>query len=144
MTTRRNACSIATGARHWKKCFSTWRAGEGSSARPRNDRQRQRPRFFHQPRERHAASLLVSRAIVLARPPRPDVLADGADGGVAFVAALRVAEQRTVRSRRRCVHRRGAAVGYLIPRPDRILDFIPGRNVVAQPWQHHDLAAAAG
>ena len=46
--------------------------------------------------------------------------------------------------RRRRLHRRGAAVGYSVPRPARLFDFVSRGNVRAQPRQHHDVAAAAG
>ena len=113
-------------------------------ARRRNDRQRRRPRLFRQPRRRHGAALLVSAALVLAARARPDLLADGADADVGLPAALRVAERRPLRARRRRVHRRGAAVGHPVPRPARIFDLVPRGNVVAQSRQPDDVAAAAG
>ena len=123
------ACSTATDARRWRRCSSTSRADAANIARPRNDRQRQRPRFFRQSRRRHGAALLVSAALVLAARARPDLLADGADADVGLPAALRDAERRVVRARDRRVHRRGAAVGYSVPRPARIFDFVPGGDV---------------
>src|SRR5664280_1004550 len=128
-TTRRSGCSTAMDARPWRKCSSTWRADARTIARPRNDRQRQRPRPFHQSRARHGAALLVSAALVLAARARPDLLADGADADVGLPATLRVAERRAVRAPQRRVHRRGAIVGYSIPRSARIFDFVPGGDV---------------
>src|SRR5664280_3756515 len=88
-----------------------------------------RPRPFHQSRARHGAALLVSAALVLAARARPDLLADGADADVGLPATLRVAERRAVRAHQRRVHRRGAVVGYSIPRSARIFDFVPGGDV---------------
>src|ERR1019366_3326824 len=144
MTTPPSACWPATDARRWKTCFSTWRAGAGSIARRRNERPRFRRRIFRQSRGRHGAALLVSAALVLAAHPRPDLLADRADADVGLPAALRLAECRLLRARRRRVHRLGAALGYPVPRPARIFDLVSGGNVRAQPRQHHDVAAASG
>src|SRR5665811_1484726 len=116
MTTPPSACWPAMGARPWKTCFSTWRAGAGSIARRRNERPRYRRRIFRQSRCRHGAALLVSAALVLAAHSRSDLLAGRADADVGLPAALRVAECRLLRARRRRVHRLGAAVGHSVPR----------------------------
>src|SRR5665213_4262235 len=102
------------------------RAAAAATARRRDDQQRRRPRLLVQPRALHGAPLLVFAALVLAARARPDLLADRADADVGLPAALRVAERRAVRAHGRSFHRRGAAVGYSIPRPARLLDLISG------------------
>src|SRR5579862_1386383 len=119
--TRRTACLPATVGKRWKRFSSMSRAD--ASARPCDDRQ-PLP-ILAEPCRRHGAALLVSAALVLAAYSRSHLLADGADADVGLSAALRVAELRHVCPRRRRVHRRGAAVGYPVPRPTRLLHFLP-------------------
>ncbi len=65
-----SVCSPATAARRWRRCSSTWRAGAATSARPRNDRQRQRPRRFRVNR----VAAMVRRYWYLLRSSWPRVL----------------------------------------------------------------------
>src|SRR6185312_9151597 len=108
------------------------------------DDHRTHPQLLLLPRRRDGAALLVSAVVVLAAHSRPYLLADGTDADVGIPADVRRAARWFVCARRRRVHRLGAVVGYPLPRTARLLDFVSGRNVRAQPRQHHDVAAAPG
>src|SRR3954470_17677706 len=140
MTIRRRGCCNATGAKRWKKCFWMWRAD--ASARPRDERRR--GDVFAAPRRRDGAALLVSVALVLRAADRADLLADRADADVGLSADLPRRADQPLCARRRRVDRRRDAVGRPVPRAARLLDLVPRRNVVAQPRQPDDLAAAPG
>src|SRR5664279_2223835 len=99
-------------AKRWKKSSSTWRAVAATNTRRCHERRRHRRRFFTQSRRRDGATLLVPAALVLAAHSRPDLLAGRADADVGLPAALRIAECRLLRARRRRVYRLGAAVGH--------------------------------
>src|SRR3954471_13926162 len=103
--------------RRWRRFFLTW--PEPVASRRRNAPRRRLPQRLPPPHRRDGAALLVSLALVLAARRRPDLLAGRADADVGIPAALsrRPAEPRGAGGRR--IHRRGAAVGHPVPRPDR-------------------------
>src|SRR3984885_2911689 len=154
MTTRRPSYWHAMGGGPWKKFSSTWRAAW--PARPRNDgadRERPLPTL---PRlrgreggglaatdRRDDAAVLVPAALVVAAAAGSRLLADGANGHLGLPAILHHEQCRLLRPRRRHFHRCGAVVGHPVPRPARLLDFVPGGDVVAQPRQPDDEPAAA-
>ncbi len=113
-------------------------------ARPRNERAcRKRVCLFAAARRRDDAALLVSVALVVAAADRACLLADSANGHLGLPAILHRAERRLLRARRRHLHRRRAALGYFVPRPARLFDFVHGGDVGAQHRQPDDEPAAA-
>src|SRR3954454_8789488 len=129
----------------WRRCSSTSLAAPAKRGRPRDDGAIAGARcVLAAPSRRNGAPPLVSAQLILAAGARPDLLAGGADADVGLSATVRVAELRFLHEGGRYIHRRGDAVGYPVPRPARILDFFPRRNVCPQPRQPDDEPAAPG
>src|SRR6516165_10073189 len=120
------------GAKRWKRCFWTSRAGAAKPVRPRNERAFKRcSDVGAASRRRDGVALSLSLALVLDAASGAHLLAGGAAPGVGVSAVLHRPEFRVFRPRQRRLHRRGAYVGRVVSRPARLLDIVSGGDVVA-------------
>src|SRR5882757_10542904 len=110
----------------WRRCSSTSPVVPAKRGKSRDDGAIAGTRCVLAASSRcDGAAPLVSAQLVLATRARPDLLAGRADADVGLPAAVRLAELRLLHESGRHLHRRGDAVGHSVPRPARILDFVP-------------------